>query len=235
MKSKNPTLVFLSETKAIVNWMKGFQRKLELTQGISVPSDGCSGGLAMIWHEAVDIRFMSCSHSHIDVVVHGEGGASLWRATGFYGHLDTSKRHTSWELLETLKNQSTLSWVVFNDFNEIVHPEEKLGWLDQDADQMWNFRECLGRCGLLDLGFMGQSFTWCNGRFREQRKMVRLDRFVADERWIEKFSKAQVRHISMSASNHCLLALFLQKKRPFKPMKKRFLFEAMWVRDGGCR
>ena len=155
MKSKNPTLVFLSETKEIVNWMKGFQRKLELTQGILVSSDGRSGGLAMIWLEGVDVRFMSCSHSHIDVVVHGEGGISPWRATGFYDHPNTSKKHTSWELLETLKNQSMLSWVVFSDFNEIVHSEEKLGWLDQDANQMWNFREFLGRCGLLDLGSMG--------------------------------------------------------------------------------
>nr|POF23049.1 hypothetical protein CFP56_15531 [Quercus suber] len=79
------------------------------------------------------------------------------------------------------------------------------------------------------------SFTWCNGRFGEQRTMVRLDRVVADERWIEQFSEAQVRHISMSASDHCLLALFLKKKKPTKPMKKRFFFEAMWVRDGGCR
>ena len=69
-----------------------------------MPSDGRSGGLAMIWCEGVDVRFMSCSHSHIDVVVHGERGASSWRPTGFYGHPNTSKRHTSWELLETLKN-----------------------------------------------------------------------------------------------------------------------------------
>ena len=99
----------------------------------------------MIWSEGVDVTFMSCSHSHIDVVVHGEEGASPWRATGFYGHPNTSKRHISWELLETLKNQSTLPCVVFSDFNEIKHPKEKLGWLDRDADQMGNFKECLGR------------------------------------------------------------------------------------------
>nr|POE94116.1 hypothetical protein CFP56_47520 [Quercus suber] len=68
----------------------------------------------------------------------------------------------------------------------------EMGWLDRDADQMRNFRECLSRCGLLDLGFVGQSFTWCNGRFGEQRTMVRLDRVVADERWIEQFSEAQL-------------------------------------------
>lgn len=58
-----------------------------------MPSDGRNGGLVMIWCEGVDVRFMSYLHSHIDVVVHGEGGASLWRAMGFYGHPDTSKRH----------------------------------------------------------------------------------------------------------------------------------------------
>lgn len=141
----------------------------------------------------------------------------------FYGHPDASKRHISWELLVTLKNQSTLPWVVFGDFNQIFHLEEKLGWLEWDADQMRNFRECLGLCGLLDLGFVGQRFTWCNGRYREQRTMVRLDRVMANKRWVEQFPEAQVQHISMSASDHCLLALFL-KKRPIKPTKKRFIF-----------
>ena len=235
VKAKNPVLVFLSETKASVSRIKGLQRKLEFTQGIAVPSDGQSGGLAMLWREGVDVRLRSVSHSHIDVCVIGEGGACSWRATGFYGHPDARKRHTSWELLRSLKNQSTLPWVVFGDFNEIVHPEEKLGWLDRDADQMRNFRECLNEYGLFDLGFVGQRFTWCNGRFGEQRTLVRLDRVVADERWMELFPEAQVQHFSMSASDHCLLALFLRKKKPIKPTKRRFMFEEMWVRDNSCR
>ncbi|XP_075645968.1 uncharacterized protein LOC142617137 [Castanea sativa] len=65
--------------------------------------------------------------------------------------------------------------------------------------------------------------------------MMRLDKYVADARWIKQFSEEQVRHISMAASDHCLLALFLKKKRSSKLAKKRFLFEAMWVKDGGCR
>ena len=70
--------------------------------------------------------------------------------------------------------------------------------------------ECLGRCGLLDLGFVGQSFTRCNGRFGEQQIMVRLDRFVADERWIDQFFEA---HLDVY-TDHCLLALFLKRKDP---------------------
>lgn len=46
-------------------------------------------------------------------------------------------------------------WVVFGDFNEMTHLDEKLGWMDRDADQMRVFKECLNQCGLSDLGFMG--------------------------------------------------------------------------------
>ena len=123
-------LVFLVETKASSSRMKGLMRKLELTQAIDVPSDGKSSGLAMIWKEGADIRFKSCSNSHIDHVVYDEKGLNLWGTTGFYGHPDARKRSISWSLLETLKNQCDMPWVVFGDFNEITHPDEKLGWVD---------------------------------------------------------------------------------------------------------
>lgn len=75
--------------------MKGFQRKLEFTPGMSVQSDGQSGVLVMLWWEGVEVSLRSCSNSHIDVVVNSEGGASSWRAMGFYGHPDARKRHIS--------------------------------------------------------------------------------------------------------------------------------------------
>nr|POE78096.1 hypothetical protein CFP56_37888 [Quercus suber] len=72
VKSKLPILVFLVETKAGISKIKGFQNKIEYTEGIVVPSDGKSGGLAMIWRKGTEVRLKSCSNSHIDVVVQGE-------------------------------------------------------------------------------------------------------------------------------------------------------------------
>lgn len=40
VKSKRLILVFLTEMKANASKVKGIQKKLELTQGITVPSDG---------------------------------------------------------------------------------------------------------------------------------------------------------------------------------------------------
>lgn len=88
-------------------------------------------------------------------------------------------------------------WVVFGDFNEITHSYEKLGWLDREADQMWEFRECWSNCGLTNLGFVGQRYTWCNGRLGEQRTLIRLDRVVADEGWRSMYSEAKVHHVAM--------------------------------------
>lgn len=85
---------------------------------------------------------------------------SLGRAAGFYGHLDTSMRHSSWDLLKALHTQAKILWVVFRDFNETVHPNEKLGWRDRDANQMKVFRETISGCELIDLGFVGQRYTW---------------------------------------------------------------------------
>nr|POE60431.1 hypothetical protein CFP56_45632 [Quercus suber] len=100
---------------------------------------------------------------------------------------------------------------------------------------MKDFRECLSRCGLFDLGYVGQRYTCCNGKAGEQRTKLRLDRIVASKSWIDNFSDASVHHVSMSISDHCLLSLFLHRRLPRKPARKRFLFEAMWIREAGCR
>ena len=174
------------------------------------PSDGRSGGLALLWREGSEVTFKSCSNSYIDVVVREESLTIPWRATGFYGHPDASKSHASWQLLETLRDQCVIPWVVFGDFNEITHQHEKIGWLERDVDQMEGFKECLSRCGLFDLGFVGQRFTWCNGRLGDHRTLIRLDRMVANVSWSALFQEAKVRHRSMSSLDQCLLILTLK-------------------------
>lgn len=203
-------LVFEMVMKASISQMK--KRKNEINQHLQaliVPIDGKNGGLALLWKENVNVRVQSYFHCHIDAIVHDTSVNTTWRATGFYGHLDAAQRSSSWKLLETLNAQLDLPWVVFGDFNEITHIDEKCGWTERDANQMESFRNALDNCELRDLGFIGQRFTWCNGRIGDQRTLVRLDCMVANNRWIELFQQDKVYHMSMSSSDHCLLALYL--------------------------
>lgn len=133
VKSRRPILVFLAKTKVSSSKVKGIQNKLELMQGISVLSNGRSRCLAMLWREGTGIKFKSCLNSHIKVVVYHELGTSPWRATGFYEQPNANKWHISWKLLESLKEQCDMPWVVFQDFNEITHSDEKFKWLEKDA------------------------------------------------------------------------------------------------------
>ena len=86
-----------------------------------------------MWKEGTEVCFKSCLNSHMYAVVSEGKEAQPWQAMGF----------------------CDIPWVIFGDFNEIVHPDEKLGSLDRDARQMEGFRECLSDCGLVDLGFVG--------------------------------------------------------------------------------
>ena len=190
VRAKDPLLVFLAETKVGTSRIKGIQTKLEYTQGIVVQSDGWSGGLALLWREGTEVSFKSCSNSHINVILRKDPILSLWRVTSFYGQPETEKRNISWQLLEALKFQCDLPWILFRDFNEIMCNSEKSRGLDRDARQIEGFRDCLSRCGPFDLGFMGQWFTWCNGCLGNQRTTLQLDRMVANEAWMRKFPKS---------------------------------------------
>ena len=179
--------------------------------------------------------FKSYSNSHIDVVMCESDSSPPWRAMGFYDHLDTKKRYISWKLLEVLRDQCEMPWIIFDDFNEITYTYEKTGGLERNSKQMVDFRQCLGRFGLFDLGFVGQRFTWSNGRYGDQRTKQQLGRMVANEDWLRLHPEASVHHLSMSNSDHCMVVLALKCNQPTKPTKKRFMFEEMWTREEGCR
>ena len=66
----------------------------------------------------------------------------------------------SWNLLRDLRGRFDLPWQCASNFNELLKTHEKLGGRLRPNGQMQNFREALDECGLLDLGFVGNKFTW---------------------------------------------------------------------------
>ena len=83
--------------------MDGFhrlKRKVEVTNGFAVLRIGLGGGLALLWRNGVDVDIQTSSSYHIDALIKQEG--VVWRLTVFYGHLETSRRRESWDLLRQL-------------------------------------------------------------------------------------------------------------------------------------
>uniref|UniRef100_A0A7N2MWF0 Uncharacterized protein n=1 Tax=Quercus lobata TaxID=97700 RepID=A0A7N2MWF0_QUELO len=63
---------------------------------------------------------------------------------------------------------------------------------------MQDFQATLLHCGLVDLGFQGNIFTWNNGRLGDAFVQERLDRACAMVEWKEIFPIARVTHLQSS-------------------------------------
>lgn len=63
---------------------------------------------------------------HVDAVVCNENG-NYRRCTGVCGHPESDQKRYTWELLRKVATLSSLSWLFFRDFNEVLNLNEKLG------------------------------------------------------------------------------------------------------------
>lgn len=68
--------------------------------------------------------------------------------------------------------------------------------------QTAEFQRVVDDCSLLDLGFEGPKFTWCNNRFWGNLVYVRLDRGLYNQEWLDLFPHSKLFHIPFSFSDH---------------------------------
>lgn len=98
----DPKIIFLSERELNRVGMEIIKRKVDILYGLIVPSDGQSGGLAMLWKKDINLDIVGYFDNYIDTIVTESPSGFKWRITGFYGHPKTHLRNDSWELLATL-------------------------------------------------------------------------------------------------------------------------------------
>ena len=139
---------------------------------------------------------------HISVMVGQDVSKKKWLLTGFYGHPETSKRKSTWNMLSSLRPVNNQGWCVIGDFNEIVAQSEKVGGKERPEGQMDEFRHCLEGNNLYDLGWRGMKFTWSNKHADESFTKERLDRAVANPQWMDLFSDRRVETLIARQSDH---------------------------------
>ena len=173
--------------------MKKIQADLTYHCMVVVPSVRRRGGLALLWMADVELHLQTYSPNHIDALIKKDN--SFWRFTGFYGWPEEQRKRESWHLLKHLHSRSSYPGLCCGDFNEILCMEEKQGRIPRPLRLMQDFREVLLFCGLVDLGFKGNIFTWDNGRLGDELVQERLDRACANCEWRAIFPHAKVSHL----------------------------------------
>jgi hypothetical protein len=129
-----------------------------------------------------------------------------------------------------------MKWLVIGDWDEILYNHEKEGGNPRPIHYMLTFRDALIDCGLEDLGYAGDSFTW---RRKWSRRILgireRLDRACANEAWVELFPTASLANLDMIRSDHRPILMDTEYYRSSatsgKIRKKRF--EGKWLKEDG--
>jgi hypothetical protein len=132
-----------------------------------------------------------------------EADGFKWRCTWIYGEPARDKKWKTWKLLRILSQQSNLSWLCLDDFNEILYNHEKKGGPARAQYQMENFSMALYDCVLRDLGYTGDKYTWRNNNHNTNFYIKkRLDRAVASRSWCSWFLSYHVLNVDPYHSDH---------------------------------
>ena len=113
-------------------------------------------------------------------------------------------------MLRDLNNRFSVLWLCGGDFNEILKSHEKLGGRLQPYGQMQKFREVLDECGLLDLSFVGNKFTWFKTYLDGGLVWERLDRVVSSASWFDLFPVTKVITLVGVSSDHSPFLVLLE-------------------------
>ena len=98
-------------------------------------------------------------------------------------------------------------WCIIGDFNVIASSNEKLGGREYNITKSLEFINIIETCGLVDMGYNGQKFTWCNHRKDGARIWKRLDRGMINDQWLEKMPYSSITHLPSLGSDHCPLLM----------------------------
>ncbi|XP_075092134.1 uncharacterized protein LOC142172421 [Nicotiana tabacum] len=136
-------------------------------------------------------------------------------------------REYLWEYMRVFDSTISNPWVVIGDFNNILSIDEKLGGTPHKLSKSLPFIECLQDCNLVDMGYTGQAFTWCNEIKERDILWKILDRLVANDEWDACFSKTTIQHLTRINSDHC--PLLITAENDVDNYIKYFKFLNFWV------
>lgn len=155
---------------------------------------GYVGGLWLLWDEdRIKLTIHGNTLQEIHTIVEVRGIPPLFLSF-IYGKPDRVVRKCLWKNLISLAPLVDFPWMMCGDFNDILSPDEKWGLKPPSPSRIHDFRSCLDSCGLIDLGYTGQKFTWFNKRDNSNVGFQRLDRFVGNVEFLNYFPYAVINH-----------------------------------------
>ncbi|CAN0913053.1 hypothetical protein LINGRAPRIM_LOCUS313 [Linum grandiflorum] len=209
------------ETKQQRNAMEKLRNQMKFINVVYVDPIELSGGLALWWTHDTHIEVLRRTKNFIDVRWYDGGD----RYNMFvYGAPDRQDRQEVWNQILDFDRDHDSIWCLVGDFNAITSRDEKEGGNSPTFRALQPFNDFIFHAGLIDLGSLGDRFTWSNNNTRGNLINVRLDRAICNDGWMEIFPRTCVFNEPRVHSDHSPIALNLEENGS-RPRKRMFFYE----------
>ncbi|XP_022868015.1 uncharacterized protein LOC111387671 [Olea europaea var. sylvestris] len=153
------------------------------------------------WNSGTNVTVIVDHPQFLHVRVEDPRLARAIYLTPVYASCDTTIRRDLWAGLHHISLDMDDPWLVGGDFNVITHDGERTGHNTRNRG-ITAFSDMMLDCGLEDAGFIGNRYTWTNGRVRK-----RLDRVLINSTAVAFCRQLTVRHLNRTSSDYSPLLL----------------------------
>ncbi|XP_062080470.1 uncharacterized protein LOC133785236 [Humulus lupulus] len=147
------------------------------------------GRIIVSWNPlSFTVTILRCSSQFIHLFVEPVGKQGSFYVTFIYGFNEEDGRRGLWRDLQELSRLD--SWIVMGDFNDILSKEERIGARVRFKNSV-DFSNCVEACQLEDIKYSGNYFTWNNKQQGEERIFSKIDRVLANQKWLDSYPTAE--------------------------------------------
>jgi hypothetical protein len=203
--SHRPDLLFLSETKVSSSRYPFLLHGFGFVDMLEVPLVGSRGGIFLTWKEGVDLEPVKLDSHSISYLVLSEPLSTPWMFSSVYAPHLILERSDFWIRMSELGNSFGGVWLLMGDFNSVLSSSEKSGGRSVGSPSHLEFLDFVHSNALVDLGFVGNRYTWSNHRCGRDNIRERLDRGLANQDWIQIFPNSLLNHFLLL---NLIIALF---------------------------
>jgi hypothetical protein len=196
---------------------------------LQVPPVGSRGGLFVTWKLGFSSELLCLDQNHISCMVVSDPSPCSWLISCVYAPHTMQERNIFWANLTSLGSSFGGPWLLLGDFNAILSSVDKRGGRSFGSTSHFDFVDFVHSNALVDLGFVGNKFSWSNHRHGRNNIRERLDHGLANQGWVHLYPNFLVNHLLAANSDHCLV--LLSTNGTYRNIPKPFSFEAFWTRD----
>jgi hypothetical protein len=225
-------VLFLSETKSSPPQVISILNSLGFFLMTQFAPAGSSGGLVLTWRPGVELECFITNKNHISAWCYSDPPYNPWILSCIYGPPDSRDKLAFWDSFTSVGEGFVSPWLCIGDLNYVLDQSEKLGGRPVASSSHCPFKLFIDHFGLVDLGFVGNPYTWCNNRQGAATIKERLDRGLASISWIHLHTEFFLKHIPATSSDHHPISLNTAVFSSF--LTRPFRFEEFWTKDPSC-